>query len=146
MKPVKAGAMTTAIQAMLRNDARLDGVDVNRSALLNIDPSQCPWVGIYRSSSQFETRTLGFGAGARRQSTELVIICQESDDDNGAEAEDTHETLVATVLDVLFSDTTLQGTVQTITLASIQYQLISDTDDQLMHAAEIRVVAETVTQ
>lgn len=146
MKPVEAGLMTTAIQTMLLGDARLRGIDVVRSGLLNVDPSKCPWVGIYRSNSQFEARTLGFGPGARRQLTEIVLVCQEVDDDSGAEAEDAHEALVATVLDVLFSDTTLAGTVKTIALASIQYQLISDSDDQLMHSAEVRVVAETVTQ
>lgn len=146
MKPVKAGDMTTAIQAMLRADTRLNGTDITRSELLNIDPSKCPWVGIYRNNSQFEVRALGYGAGARRQLTELVVFCQESDNDSGEEAEDLHETLVATVLDVLFSDTTLSGVVSTITLASIQYQLITDNDDQLMHTAEIHIVAETTTQ
>lgn len=146
MRPVKAGDMTTAIQTMLRADTRLNGTDITRSELLNIDPSKCPWVGIYRNNSQFEVRALGYGAGARRQLTELVVFCQESDNDSGEEAEDLHETLVATVLDVLFSDTTLSGVVSTITLASIQYQLITDNDDQLMHTAEIHIVAETTTQ
>jgi hypothetical protein len=74
------------------------------------------------------------------------LICMEADADNEDEAEDAHETLVSTVLDVLFSDPTLKGVVQTLTLASIQYQLISSSDDQLMHTAEISVTVETVTR
>ena len=147
MRPVEASKITSAIQRMLTADARLAAeVDVARSPLLNEDPSACPWVGIYRSNSQFDVRTLGFGAGARYQRTELILICMVADSNDPEAAEDAHERLVATVLDVLFADPTLGGVVRTLNLASIQYQLISTTDDQLMHAAEIHVVVETVTQ
>lgn len=147
MKPVPVNLITQAIQTMLSNDSRIAGnATIKRSPLLNDNPSDCPWVGIYRANSQFEARALGYGAGARYQNTQLSIICQESDSEDPEAAEDSHETLVSVVLDILFSDPTLGGVVSTITLAGVNYQLIQNTDEQLLHSAELQITAQTTTR
>jgi hypothetical protein len=146
MRPLEASKITTAIKTMLENDARMSGVKVERSSLLNIDPSACPWVGIYRMSSSFVARTLGIGAGSRYQNTELLIVVQASDGIDPENAEDAHDLLIATVLDTLFADPTLMKTVSTITLSDIHYHLISTDDDQLMHSAELTVTVQTTTR
>lgn len=147
MRPVPANTITKAVQKMLRDDVRLQPVAaIERSPLLNEDSSKCPWIGIYKDLTEFVPRTLGLGAGARYQRTQLVLVTQVSNATSGEEAEDELETLVANVLDIVFGDATLGGIVATITLAKAQYRLVQVQEDDFLQQAELYITAETTTR
>lgn len=146
MKPVPVNKITKALTDMLARDPRFEAVTIERSPMLNLDPSKCPWVGVYRTRSEFTARTLGYGAGARYQTTQLALIVQESAANEPSVAEDDHEKLIANLLDAIFADPTLAGTVRTTTLASVEYQMVATEDENLLLSAQLLVTFETVTQ
>lgn len=147
MIPLQANAITKAVQKMLKADPRLENITtIERSPLLNEDPSKCPWIGIYRDESTFEVRTLGLGPGARRQQTRIVLVLQVSNANDGEQTEDELEEYVSYALDVLFSDATLLGNVSTITLSSAKYRLVQVQEDDFFQQAELYITAETVTR
>lgn len=145
MNVVQFNTITKAIQKMLKADPRLVEATIDRSELLNEDTSKCPWVCIYRMGQSFEPRALGYGSGAYYAHPEIVIVAQESNATGGAETEDDLEDMVSTILDILFTDTTLGGTVMWLKLARIMYRMVQVGEDAQFQQAEIHITAELTT-
>ena len=78
------------------------------------DSGSCPWVGIFRVRVSFPPRTLGAGAGFRRQLIRIGVGMAQSDPNGGAECEERLERLVQAVIGAILSDHSLGGTVSTL--------------------------------
>lgn len=145
--PLGANMITQAIQSILKADVKLrDVAAIERSPLLNEDPSKSPWIGIYRSNSVFKPRTLGYGPAARYQSTEVVLVVQVANAQDGEACEDEIEDYLSEVLLAIFSNPTLNGLVSTITISRIMYRMVQVQEDDFFQQAEIYLTAETTTR
>lgn len=112
--PVNVSVITAAVKDQLQTHPDLTDVQIERSEDLNIDPNVSRWVGIYRSAVQYQQRVLGFGGGVRDQRVRLLIVIVATDQGSGEACEIALESLIATVVGALLSDTTLRGTVGAI--------------------------------
>lgn len=119
------------------------GANVERAEQVNVDPSRCPWVGIYPTRGYFPPRTLGFGAGFRGQEPELILICQATNPNDGAACQDSLGELVKAVADAILSDPSLKGTVLTLGDFEVSFDAYDKVDDVIMQSATIRVVGQT---
>jgi hypothetical protein len=145
VKPLPINKISQAIVSVLERDPDLyEKVTIERSTIPNEDPSKCPWIGIYRVRSDFTVRALGLSN--RTQATQFSIIVQESAANESTSAEDDHETLISRVLDAIFADPTLGGVVRTTTLASVDYVLVANKDEELLQSAQLLLTFETLTQ
>lgn len=110
--PINTSTVTEAIEQQLREHIPLASLQptIERSGT-NDDPNRCPWIGIYRISTQFPPRLLGAGAGVREQQLRFALAVQQSDFTSGEQCEVRLEELLAAVVGALLSDHTLRGTV-----------------------------------
>lgn len=103
--------ITAGLQALLRDHPDLQHFNVTRGEYVNVDPANCPWIGVYRGDIIVEPRTLGQGARNWLNALSIDVVVQV----HGEGGENT-ETLLgeetAKVLDVITSDLTLGGTVE----------------------------------
>lgn len=116
---------------------------VERAEPVNVDPSRCPWIGIYPTRGTFPSRALGFGAGYRGQEPEFIAICQASNANDGAACQDSLGELVKAVTDAILSDPTLKGTVLTLADIEVSFDSYDKVDDVIMQSATVRVVGQT---
>lgn len=107
--------VTAAIQTLLRDAPSLsDFIDVARGEYVNVDPANCPWVGVYRGTLTVDPRTLGRGAKNWKISFPIDILVQVHGE-GGQHAEDLLGDAVKRVVDVLLSDLTFGNTVEMVT-------------------------------
>lgn len=128
-------------------DALTDmGVKVSRSERVPDDPSQAPWVGVYRVGVNYgdAPRVLGFGHGYRRFTASYAIVVQEADQSSGAECEDRIERVLREVTGALLSDPSLQGMVDAIESFSVEYEFVP-TSSGFFQQAVLRFAAVGTT-
>ena len=116
---------------------------VERAEPVNVDPTRCPWVGIYPTRGTFPPRALGYGAGFRYQEPEIILICQAANQNDGAACQDSLGELVKAVADAILSDPTLKGNVLTLADIEVSFDSYEKVDDTIMQSATIRVVGQT---
>lgn len=121
LAPLNVSAITAAVRDRLSADVRLKAARIERGAEINKDPALCPWVGIYRASVQYPSRTLGLGQGYRGQRVQLVLLTQHADWASGEACEEALEALNVDVLSVLLSDPRLGGVVDGLDEIEVQY-------------------------
>jgi len=141
LQPVDVSRITRGVETMLRADVRLSDVTITRSEEITRDPSQCPWIGIYRAGIKYPPRVLGLGQGFREQRCELVLLIQQADGSGGAECEIALEKLVQDVLSAFLSDPTLGGTVNGFDEVEIRYPDYQRTADAYMQTAALYFTA-----
>lgn len=143
--PVNVGDVVTALIAQIESHPAVADINptVERSQG-NDDASRCPWVCVYRFGVRYLPRTLGAGAGFRRQEIDLAIAVQHTDATSGEECEDKLEALLQAVMGAILSDPTIAGTVQmlgeSIEVSYPDYQMA---EDQFMQTALINFTAIT---
>lgn len=122
-------ALTRQVKQMLEAAPTLEGVPVERGCDPDTMGDYLGWVGIYRSSVNYPPRALGAGAGSRRQLVRLILLVSMSHPLSGENCEDDLEALVKKVIDVLLSDTSLGGLVDTLDEdLSVQYDSYDKVD------------------
>jgi len=142
LTPFNVSQVTKAIVTQLRADHRLTDARIERSEEVNSIPSQCPWIGVYRQSVQYPSRTLGLGTGYRGQRVGVMLLLQQADPSSGEACEQALESLVQTVLSVLMTDSTIGGSVMTIDEIEVQYPDYQKTADSVfMQTAAIYFTA-----
>ena len=105
-------SITKALEELLVNDQDLEHVTVCRAEPMNEDPSNCPWVGIYRRDIEFNPRTLGMGSGHRDYRGNIVLIVQTSSLSSGASCEDELDSLVEDIVDSILTDPTIRSSIE----------------------------------
>lgn len=148
IQPINSSDVTKAVKAMFIEDQELggSGIRVERSEQFDTPDDAHGFVGIYKDKQRFPSRTLGAGAGSRRQLIDLVVLLRESNHLSGEDCEDALEILAANVIRVLLSDTSLRGTVDALV---DEFEIRYDSYDKsgglwvqkaaLMFTAEVRV-------
>jgi hypothetical protein len=113
IQPIDSTTVTKALKAMFQEDEAIGGIGVRveRSEQFDTPDDAQGFVGVYKDKQRFPARTLGNGAGSRRQLIDLVVLLRESNYTSGEECEDALEQLAKNVIRVLLSDTSLRGTV-----------------------------------
>jgi hypothetical protein len=143
IRPVDVADIVKAVQKRLQDDVRINSasVKVERSADQNSDPNSCPWIGIYRSSVQYQQRQLVGVSGFQAQRVGLILLVAEADQGTPEACEDALEELVRNVLSALFTDTTLGNVVQNLQEVSVDYTSYDKTGGFYMQTAAIQFVA-----
>lgn len=121
--PVDVFQVCVALETMFKDDPDLLALKVNVSVgeLINEDPGQCPWLGIYRTGVLYPARTIGAGAGYRRNNVGLVVVTQQSSLESGRECARLLEELNQHVIRVLINDESLKGLVDTLDEPEVTY-------------------------
>ena len=143
--PVDVSEITRAVVSQLKADTRLAGVTITRSEDENIDPNNCPWVGVYRLAVQYPQRQLVSAAGFRGQQVQLLVLVTQSDLGSGEACEDALEDLVKSVLSSLLSDCTLGSVVQFLDGFEVDYTRYTKSGQFYMQTAAIQFTAITNT-
>lgn len=143
-RPQNIASVTRALVAQLENwpQVRALGVQVSRSEPLNEDPGSCPWVGVYRDSVEYTSKTLGFGTGYRDANVSLVVAVQQANPKSGQDCEDELEALVTEVAAAILTDVTLGGTVRGITNMKVLYADYRRVGDSFMQTAAVYLTAQ----
>jgi len=115
---INTSKIAEALKIQLNNDIAvkefLKNGNVTRGEIINNDPNQTPWVGIYRGKVKYAPRTLG-SMNNWEASPSIRIIVQATDLRSAEECETALEGYVKILLDAVAKDTTIGGTVDIVT-------------------------------
>lgn len=117
IRTVNVATVQAGLGALLVNDGALADMTtlaIQHGEEIVSSETGCPWVGVYCVGVQYELRTLGFGAGMRRQKIQFMVVCVEQSGNSGNECTQKLEALVQAVNSAILSDPSLGGTVDTI--------------------------------
>lgn len=142
---LNVATITQALVDQLTASMDLSDATIVRSADRSLDPSDCPWIGVYRMSSSFEQRTLGFGGGVRNQRIRLLVLVEASDMLSGEACEIALEKLLASVIGAILSDTTLGGNVNALEQFDVDYLGYQRSGTVYMQTAALQFVAVGTT-
>lgn len=107
--------ITSAVADLLSAASTIgaEGVGVERSAELPIDPPANGWVGVFRTGMSFPNRVLGAGNAGRTHRIDLMLALVQTGS-TGEDCEDRINELAKDVIDVLLEDGSFGGTVDAI--------------------------------
>ncbi len=143
---IDVSEITRALQNQLKVYPALADVPVTRGEDRNLDPSGCPWIGIYRLNAVYAQRTMGYGGGVRDQRVRLLILIQAADQSSGEACEETLEALIKHVVDAVLSDTTLGATVGAVEDFEVDYASYDRSGNVYMQTAALQIVAVGTTR
>ena len=121
IRPINVADVTQAVADLLAEHPALSGVQVEQGEEINGSPTACPWLGVYRAGVKYPTRTLGIGAGFRRQEIELIVVAQASHPAAGKDCARELEDLLQHVIGALLSDPSLKGKVDILDEFEVRY-------------------------
>jgi len=142
--------ITKAIEEILNSDPEINNFmnrkDVVVGEIINYDPNQTPWIGVYRGTVKYEPRTLG-SMGNWEGSPSVKIIVQATDIRSASQCEESLEQYVQHIINAMLADTTLNGTVDIITSFDVEQGYI-ETERASIHfqGASITFNMEVATQ
>ena len=136
--------VTSAISKQIGGwpELRDAGLSVEISEVINESASRTPWLGIYPSAVDYEERTLGVGAGYRRQRVELILILQASDITSGSQCHQILAGIVSEATSAILSDSTIGGTVDTVGSMRVRYDYAQTGDNSFLQSAIIELTLE----
>lgn len=80
-----------------------NSVAVTRGEYVNVDPDQCPWIGIYREKVRYDGRTFGKHNRSFDAFLTFKILVQAANLSTGEECEDKLEALTQATLDAIWA-------------------------------------------
>lgn len=113
---INLSTVTKALQEQLNNNVGVKNFiknEVVRGEMVNVDPNQVPWVGVYRGKVNYFPRTLGSMNNWEAEPSVRVIV-QNTDLRSAAACEEELEEYVQAILNAVITDTTIGGTVDII--------------------------------
>jgi hypothetical protein len=138
--PTNVSDICAAVKQMLLEHPNIGNLNVavERAA----EPPEIPgiegWVGVYKGTIQYPSRTLGMGAGFRQQRVKLALHVLMSNYESGEECEVALEGLLQNCVSCLLSDTSLRGTVEVLdTDFEVQYPDFIRGDNVWIQSASI---------
>jgi hypothetical protein len=132
-----ASDISKAIEEAFRADPTFNEYVIERSEYVNENPSLCPWMGIYRGGIDYSPETLGDGPDYWTGSMVMRLIVQASDYNSGADAEDKLETQVRDVINKMFTDKTIRGSVDIINSVQVSYSYVAEDEATMFFQAAI---------
>lgn len=145
IRPVNTSTISQAIVDALKQDNRFADVPVTRGEDNTLSPDNCPWIGVYRISTEYPQRLLTSDAGFRGQRVRFLILVTDSNLGSGEACEDSIEKHVTNILSVLMSDTALRGVVNMLDGFAVDYTTYTRDGQYYMQTAAIQFVAITNT-
>lgn len=140
--------ITAALEATLKADPNLSaaGFIIKRGDVVNVDPDQCPWCGIYRTRQDYDPRALGQSNPGAWQGTLTVRLIVQATHMQPDACEDRLEGYLQDVLDAVWSDPTWTATVDMVTGIEVAYTYL-ETDSATIYyqAALVTITAEAST-
>ena len=140
--------VNTALEELLNSELP-DEYKIVRAEHVNKDPGRCPWVGIYRGSSQYTPRAMASHNSGKKWTANpgVRILIQAASGLSGKQAEERLEEYIAAVMDdVILQNPTISGTVRTITGFDIEYSFNEETENTMFyHMATIDIKLEART-
>lgn len=127
---INVGAIAKALQLQIQNDFEVSSFlksEVVRGDYINEDPNNTPWIGVYRGTVRYVPRTLGVSARNWEPSPEIRVVIQDTNFISAENCEDALEEHIKLVIDAIFKDTTIGGTVDMINEINVEY-LYNETD------------------
>ena len=121
---------------------------VTRAETTNLDPSRCPWVGIYRDEAEYEPRNIASLKSGKKwaSSNNIKVLVQAASGKSGIDAEEKLEDYIADVMDVVLSNPTIGDTVKTIVRVTVSYSYNEEATKTLFfNMAEITITVESRT-
>lgn len=127
--------ITKAVETILNDniDVRnfMSSKPVTIGEVINYDPNQVPWIGIYRGKVNYEPRTLG-SMNNWEASPSIKIIVQHADMRSASKCEEVLEDYVKKIVTAILEDTTLNNTVDIITDFNVEQGYI-ETERSTVH-------------
>jgi len=121
---INLSTILKALQAQLSSNVDVTEIfkkdKITRGQYINNDPSRCPWLGIYRGTTDFEPRTLG-SVNNWEAFPKAKIIVQAISYKSGEQAEELLEGYVEAVMDAVLTDTSIGNTVDMVTGMQVEY-------------------------
>lgn len=138
MMPINVAEVTQSVVDMLKANADLEQVTIERAGEVNKEPNVNGWVGVYRVRIKYDVKSLGVSV-PRAQGISLVILVQQSDHRSGKDCEDVLEALIQKVMSVILSDESLGGKVDILDPNDfeIRYENYNKIDNIFMQTAAI---------
>jgi len=132
---INLSIITKALQDQLNSNVDvkefLNGKEVIRGEVINMDVNETPWVGVYRGNVKYEPRTLG-SMNNWEASPSIRVIVQASHLSSAEQCEIDLEGYVQKILDAVIDDTTIGGTVDMINSYDVEVGYI-ETDRSTVH-------------
>lgn len=94
--------------------------DIVRGGYINVNPSLCPWLGVYRRKIDYSPRTLG-PVESWDATPQINVIIQAVSYKSGDDCEDLLESYIEKIVDAIWADPTIGNTVDMITGFSVEY-------------------------
>lgn len=117
-----ASDASRALFEMLRDASSLGDIpNKAHGEFVNDDPNSTPWLGVYRGGLTLTPWTMGRGANNLRAVAEFKVIVQEAGVDAPEDIMARLDESVASVLGVIWGDTTLKATVGTVTAIRVEH-------------------------
>ena len=101
-----SSTVTQAIESQLSGHASMSGVTDERSVRVNVFPGKMPWCGIYPGKVTTDPRVLAGPSCDRwhEVASPRILLQEQSIDEEGQEASDALDTLVANTLTAITSN------------------------------------------
>lgn len=128
---LNASDITRAVEQAFLDDPLFNAFTIERGEFVNENPAVCPWLGIYRKDIDYAPETLGGGSDYWTAIMTLTLVVQATNYSSGAGCEDDLEKLVTDVINKIFSDTTLQNTIDMVNNLKVSYSYVADDEETL---------------
>lgn len=130
---IDVSTLTIALHAKLVASTTLDNLNCERerSARINFDPARCPWVGTYPGNVSTTPRNVSIRQW--NDEVELMVVAQTASFGNeGTDASDLLEALIAAVLAVVTTDNLTLGLtgVRLLSMSREYRYVVFDSDGQ----------------
>ena len=124
---------------MFNESAEFSGVTIERCIELNQNRNVTPWIGVYQGKVDYDPRTLGKNGKSFTATLEPIIVVQISSLLSGADCADLLEDYVKKVLETVWENYTMNGTVDMLNSIAVKYTYIR-TDIESMYYQEAEIV------
>lgn len=133
---INLSTITKALQSQLNNSKALAGIPVERSEYVNMSSDRAPWIGIYKAGIDYDPNCLGRNDSSWKASVDIEIAAQQTSYGTGEDCEDKLEKLVMDILDAVWSDSTIGGTVDHVIGLSAEYGSLDPQKSETMYFQE----------
>ena len=114
--------------------------------VINYDPNETPWIGIYRGEVDYEPRTLG-SMNNWEAFPSIRVVVQAADFESAYKCEEDLEGYVKKIIEAVLQDTTIGGTVDIVTKFKVEQGYIeTDLPSTHFQGASITFNMEVATQ
>lgn len=145
---INVSDITKALVVQLESYADIKNLKptIERGEYVNNDPDVTPWIGVYRSVSDYVPRTLGNHLASFQNTTKIRILAQDASFKSGGDCENRIEDLATKILECVISDKTIGGTVDMVNSLNVEY-MYNETDRESLYyqTAVITVEVEVST-